>query len=373
MSSNSSMSMSTNSSMPMSTEANQEVCAIIAANLRILISEMGITQKKLARQLGVAAATMNDYCSGRRAPQAPFFVELRKLYGIDINEFLTSTIRFPASACQAAADSAADSLTDSLRRVYGKYCGFYHVYYLDTSRFKGRDTLSPAMSLLHGILYIYEEPSSVGGLRYSCAAVLGIPTQEEADRLMQEFRTLDAPVSVLEKIDSSYSRTAYYGNFEIGQEHAFLNLRHAGTDRALAILHRVDSNKDNYLGGIAAINSISKGRERMPVLQFLGISRYRLCISPEDIQHALLLSYPIVDVRKEVEEVLRVHRILFIDNEDVRSTFTPDQKKAVIQSTVERAVRRNLLNNAFRYAKISKEDDDIWYHLIKSSAASAEE
>ena len=58
------MPMSSNSSMPMSTEANQEVCAIIAANLRILIREMGITQKRLAQQLGVATATMNDYCSG---------------------------------------------------------------------------------------------------------------------------------------------------------------------------------------------------------------------------------------------------------------------------------------------------------------------
>ena len=361
------MSVSTNSSTPGTTEANQEVCAIIAANLRILIRETGITQRRLAEQVGVATATMNDYCSGRRAPQAPFFVELRKLYGIDINEFLTSTIHLPASA----RELAADSLTESLRTVYGKYCGIYYVYYLDTSRFKGRDTLSPAMSLLHGILYIYEEPSSVGGLRYSCAAVLGIPKQEEANQLMQEFRADETPASILEKINTGYSSMAYYGNFEMGQEHAFLNLRHAGTDRALAILHRVDSNKDKYLGGIAAINSISKGRERMPVLQFLGISRYRLCISPEDIQHALLLSYPIVDVEEEVQEVLRIHRVLFIDNDDARNSFTPEQKKAVIQSTVERAVRRNLTNNAFRYAKISGEDDDIWYHLIKSSAESA--
>ena len=269
------MSMSENPTMPMSTEANQEVCAIIASNLRTLIRELGITQRRLAQQVGVATATMNDYCAGRRAPQATFFVELRKLYGIDINEFLTSTIHIPASARQ----NAADTLTESLRRVYSKYCGVYYVYYLDTSRFKGRDNLSPAMSLLHGILNIYEEPASVGGLSYSCAAVLGIEKQEEADMLMQEFRASDSPVSMLEKIDSSYSRTAYYGNFEIGQEHAFLNLRHAGTDRALAIQHRVDSNKDKYLGGIAAINSISKGRERMPVLQFLGISRSPLCIS----------------------------------------------------------------------------------------------
>lgn len=363
------MSAVSTSSMPMSTESNQEVCSIIAANLKTLIAENGITQRELARQVGVAKATMNDYCAGKRAPQATFLVELKKLYGIDINEFLTSTIHVPMSVRQPAEDSPAESL----RAVYGKYCGTYYVYYFDTSRFKGRDTLSTAMSLLYGILYIYEEPSAVGGLQYNCAAVLGLEKQEKADSLMQVFRASASPVEVLREIDAGYANMAYYGSLEIGQEHAFLNLRHAGTDRALAILHRVDSNKDTYYGGIATINSISKGRERMPVVQFFGTSRQRLNISAEDIQHALLLSYPIVDVAEEVEEVLRIHRVLFIDNDDARNSFTPDQKKAVIQSTIERAVRRNLIRNAFRYAKISGEDDDAWYHLIRSCAAPEQE
>ncbi len=352
------------SAMPMSTEANQEVCSIIAANLKTLIRENGITQKKLAMDLGIACATLNDYCSGKRAPQATFLVELRKRYGIDINEFLTSSIHIPVSSRQIREDTP----TESLRKVYSKYCGAYYVYYLDTSKFKGRDTLSPSMSLLYGILYIYEEPSSVGGLHYSCAAVLGIPEQETADRLMQVFRSSPSAVEVLGEIESRYAKMAYYGSFELGQEHAFLNLCHTGTDRALAILHRVDSNKDTYYGGIATINSISKGRERMPVVQFFGTSRYHLTISAEDIQHALLLSYPYVNVENEVEELYRIYKVLFTENNDARTSFTQEQKKAVIRATAERSVRRNLIRNAFRYAKISEEDDDAWYHLIKSSS-----
>ena len=54
---------------------------------------------------------------------------------------------------------------------------------------------------------------------------------------------------------------------------------------------------------------------------------------------------------------------------DWEQEMTPEQKKAVIRSTLERAVRKNLERNAFRYAKISEEDDDAWYHCIKSSAA----
>ena len=211
------MSMSSISSMPMSTEANQEVCAIIAANLRILIREMGITQRRLAEQIGVAPATMNDYCSGKRAPQATFFVELRKLYGIDINEFLTSTIHVTSASRQ----TTSDSLTESLRKVYGKYCGIYYVYYLDTSRFRARIPCrppcpSPARNPLH--------PEALLGRRppLQLRGCWGSRSRGSGLASCREFRTSDAPVNVLEKIDSSYSRMAYYGNFEIGQEHAFL-------------------------------------------------------------------------------------------------------------------------------------------------------
>ena len=352
------------SSMPMSTEANQELCSIISANLKTLIKENGITQKKLAEQIGIAPATMNDYCSGKRVPQATFLVELRKQYGIDINDFLTSTIH---TAVSTRRQTTEDSPSASLRKVYGKYCGAYYTYYLDTSKFKGRDTLSPAMSLTYGILYIYEEPSSVAGLQYSCAAVLGIRGQVEADRLMKVFRSSASPAKILQEIDRTHANKAYYGNFELSQEHAFLNLQHAGTDRALVILHRVDNNKDNYLGGIATINSVSKGRERMPVVQFFGTSRHKIIMSPEEIQHALLLNYPSVIVDEEIDEITRILRTLFVENEDARTSFSPEQKRAVIRSIIERAVRKNLIRNAFRYAKISEEDDDLWYHAIKSS------
>ena len=225
------------------------------------------------------------------------------------------------------------------------------------------------MSLLFGILYIYEDPSIFTGPRYNCAAVLGFTGLEEADALIQSLKEYSSSKEILSRIEKDCSNRAYYGSFEISQEHVFLNMRHECTDRALAILHRVDNNKTDYSGGIATINSISKGRERMPVVQFFGISRHPITMSPEEIQHALLLNYPTITVEDEVEEMLRVLRMLYVNNDEVRLSFSPEQKKAVIRSTLERAVRKNLERNAFRYAKISEEDDDAWYHCIKSSAA----
>ena len=351
--------------MPMSTESSQEVASIIGSNLRKLIRENGITQKHLAEQLGVAAATMTDYCNGKRVPQATFLVELRKHYGVDLNTFITSDISTRISSCTPEEESLKDSLQNTCR----KYCGLYYTYYLDTSKFKGRDTLTPAMSLLFGILYIYEDPSIFTGPRYNCAAVLGFSGLAEADALIRSLREVSSSKEILSRIEKDCSNRAYYGSFEISQEHVFLNMRHECTDRALAILHRVDNNKTDYSGGIATINSISKGRERMPVVQFFGISRHPVTMSPEEIQHALLLNFPTITVEEEVDEMLRVLRMLYINNDEVRLTFSPEQKKAVIRSTLERAVRKNLERNAFRYAKISEEDDDAWYHCIKTSAA----
>lgn len=353
--------------MPMSAESVQEVASIIGSNLRKLIRENGITQKHLAEQLGVAAATMTDYCNGKRVPQATFLVELRKHYGVDLNAFMTSDI----SSRVSSRTDTQESFNDTLRNTCRKYCGLYYTYYLDTSKFKGRDTLTPAMSLLFGILYIYEDPSLFTDphCRYNCAAVLGFSELSEADALIRSFGSSASSADILSRIEKGYSNKAYYGNFEISQEHVFLNMRHRDTDRTLAILHRVDNNKTDYSGGIATINSISKGRERMPVVQFFGLSRDPLTMSPEEIQHALLLNFPSVDVEEEVEEILRVLRMLYVSNDEVRLSFSPEQKKAVIRSTLERAVRKNLERNAFRYAKISEEDDDAWYHCIKTSAA----
>ena len=224
------------------------------------------------------------------------------------------------------------------------------------------------MSLLYGVLHIYRDPSSFAGLQYNCVAVLGIHKREEADRLVEAFRSAPSPDVIPAEVGEKLANKAYYGDFEISQEHAFINLRHTGTDRALVILHRIENNKPAYIGGIATINSISKGRERMPVVQFFGLSRSRLQLSAEEIQHTLLLNHPAIIVEEEVDELLRLLRTLYIGNDDARTTLSHEQKRAVLRSTLERIIRKYIERNVFRYAKISEADDDFWYHVIKSSS-----
>lgn len=348
---------------------NQDLEKIISANLKRLIAQNGITQKDLAEQLGVAAASMTDYCKGRRIPNVEFFVSLKNLYDISIDDFLTKSIN-PSTRALPARETSIDS---TLMATYRKYCGCYYVYYLDTGKYKGRDTQPPKDSVLYGVLYIYENPSSLDVPEFSCAAVLGIKDRENAILIRKTIEDFRDSSEIVEQIGNKYPNTAYYGDFELSPEHAFISMRHAGTDRALLIFHRVDSNKADYTGGIGTVNSISKGRERAPVVQFMGISRYPLSMSIEEIHHSLLLNYPDIKIESEAEEMIRNFKALYVDSETSDQGFSEYQKSVVVRSTLERFIRKSLERNMFRYGKVSERDDDEWYHAIKVTSVTDNE
>ena len=340
---------------------NDDLGMIISNNLRELISEKGTTQAKLAGMLEIAAATMTDYCKGRRIPGAEFFVKLKRLYNISIDDFLTKKLDRAA----LSAPTEVSALDESLLSSYRKYCGSYYLYYFDTSKFKGRDDLPPKDSLKYGVLCVYDA-SSPGKPEYRCAAVLGISDRSAVTVLKKTLDALAEPAKIVAKLRDEYSSHAYFGTFELSEEHVFVSLFHGSTDRALAIFHRVGTNKPNYIGGIGTINSASKGRERMPVIQFIGISRYTLSMSEEEIHHTLLLNYPRFKAKAEADEMIRNFQTIFSPESEGR--ISDYQKAVLVRSTMEQHIQHNLERNLFRYSKISERDDDDWYHAIKASS-----
>jgi hypothetical protein len=189
-----------------------------------------------------------------------------------------------------------------------------------------------------------------------------------AATVKKKLEELRQPSEIRTFIGREYPNSAYFGDFELSQEHAFVSMSHANTDKALLILHRVDNNKENYTGGIGTVNSVSKGRERMPVVQFMGISRYPLSLSAEEIHHKLLLDYPTFHAEAETEEMIRTFRTLYAAEGNSRYEFSEYQKSVMVQSTLERYIRKSLERNMFRYGKISELDDDDWYHSIKDAS-----
>ena len=353
-----------NPNMNIPEDSGMDIGDVIASNLRRLIAQNKMTQKEFAEKLDIPASSISDYCNNNHLPSVQFLVQLKNLYNISIDDFLTKSIN-PVTGKAMNTNYLMDP---DVLATYRKYCGIYFVYYLDTGRYKGRDTQLPKDSVTFGILYIYENPTSLSVPEFSCAAVLGLESREESAYVKRTLETRGDAEKIIEYIDAKYPGTVYHGDLEMSPDHVFVTMKHANTDKALLIIHRVDNNKRDYIGGIGTVNSISKGRERAPVVQFMGISRYSLSMSVEEIHHNLLLNYPIFSAENEAEELIKSFKALYIDDNETSTGISDYQKSIVIRSTLERYIRKSLESNMFRYGKISERDDDDWYQAIKNSS-----
>jgi len=343
-------------------EKMKKIAVNVGSNLKRLIAQNKTTQKKLAELLDVAPASMTEYCNGRAIPSVRVFIDLKEMYNINIDEFLMTG----APASNDGEDSNARPVPENLS-TYEKYCGLYIVYYFDTGRYKGRDTQTPKESVTFGLLYIYKSMSSLGIPEYKCIALLGIKSREEAEEVKAFLANAPYEQTVISAMKNSQIGNVYLGSLEMSQDHVFIELEHGNTDKAYLIVHRVENNKGNYIGGIGTVNSISKGRERAPVVQYMGLSRNKLSMSVEEIHHCLLLGTPNVNMEAETEEIIRTFKALYMDPGETLNEFTEYQKTVMVRSMLERYVRKSLERNMFRYGKVSANDDDEWYQAIKEA------
>ena len=347
--------------------STEQLARIASSNMLRLLKQTRLTQKEMARKLGVAPASMTDYCKGRRLPNMEFFVALKEQFGISIDEFVTKDL----TPSDTLAPPKAQVFDQQLLETYKKYCCSQFLYYFDTSKTKGRDIQAPRDSVLYGILYIYENPDSTEVPEFKCAAILGIDDRDEVSRLKSKLDKIKDPGKILEYISSNYESAAYYGDFTLAQLYGFVSISHANTDKALMIFHRVDNNKPEIIGGIGTINSVSKGREHVPVVQFIGMSKYPLSMSVEEIHYNLLLDYPSFEADQEmVDEMITNFKALYADPDGAICKGFSDYEKAImVKSTLDKYVRTALTRNMFRYGKITgTTDDDQWYHAIKKTS-----
>ena len=345
----------------------EQLARIASSNMLRLLKQTRLTQKEMARKLGVAPASMTDYCKGRRLPNMEFFVALKEQFGISIDEFVTKDL----TPSDTLAPPKTQVFDQQLLETYKKYCCSQFLYYFDTSKTKGRDIQAPRDSVLYGILYIYENPDSTEVPEFKCAAILGIDDRDEVSRLKSKLDKIKDPGKILEYISSNYESAAYYGDFTLSQRYGFVSISHANTDKALLIFHRVDNNKPEIIGGIGTINSVSKGREHVPVVQFIGMSKYPLSMSVEEIHYNLLLDYPSFEADQEmVDEMITNFKALYADPDGAICKGFSDYEKAImVKSTLDKYVRTALTRNMFRYGKITgTTDDDQWYHAIKKTS-----
>lgn len=347
------------------TPRTEELMPTVAANLRKLIEAQKINQKILSEQTGYSEAAICKYVNEKQFPPLDFFFALKKLYNISIDDFISKEIY----RGEISKPINLSELEQAEAVMYNKCCGTYFVYYLNTSNYKGRDQNSPEEALFYGVLNISENKTNLNKSDYRCIAVLGIKERTTAAALKKKLDSFsnssDAEKYITEDSAESLSKKTYYGDFELNANHAFITLSHDRKDKALIILHRVNTNKKEYIGGMGTINSVSKGREGMPTAQYIALSRYPISLSAEEIHHNLLLSHPSYKADEHAKSLIALFKKTYMFPDTENEIHTELEKSLIIKVNLERYVKESLTRNMFRYAKISNRDDEAWYKLLK--------
>lgn len=344
---------------------NSNLKATFSANLEKLLEIHQITQNHLAAVTGTSTAAINAYIKGVRLPKIDFLLSLKNLYDISIDDFLTKSTN-PDDYIIPEASQADKKAYE----IAHKYCGSYFTYYFDTSSYKGRDTNDEQHSLKYGILSIFENSGPLYKSTFSTIAILGLDDIKTAESIKEKIDSYEKTEDMVNYIGVHHATKMYHGDFTLGENHVFLTMEHGNRDKALLILYKISNNKPTFRGGMGTINSASKGRESMPTIQFMGISRDKILLSEEEIHQALLMHYPTFHAHKETEELIKLFKHYYMkpEHEQEAVSLSDFQKSITIRANLERYIKASLKTNLFRYGKVSNRDDDEWYHLIKECA-----
>ena len=239
---------------------------------------------------------------------------------------------------------------DVSREQADKLCGLYCFYYYDTAAFKGRDNKEAKEALNSGLLLIYRNRDSK---EYVCIAQFGMKVKEMREKFLNcgggKVSIATSLDNIVAKMKSYSSVHLYQGTVKITSGHVYLTLDYGDKDHAFVVLHRPDGTGKYYIGGLGAMVSTSKGRTSFPCMQMLGVSRFNMDISEEEIARKLLLGYPSIKPGDKCEPLLKLVKQLYqkhSEYENVSKNFETElsdvYRESLIQGEVTRLINGSL-------------------------------
>lgn len=326
----------------------KENLKIFNSNLKYLMQVHNLTQKQLSEQTGISAGTINNYVTKFAEPSVEFLLNLKKLYGVNLDEMFTLDMT------KQVKITPKDELNQEKIK---KYLGSYIMYFYNSSEYKGKVSAYSKNTLKYAVLsFIYKEESN------TIKAIANfIKSRDEAEEIktLLEAKTSD---SEIEKVHESYPQL-YYGNLEMSDLQLFVYLKSEElNDQSLIILNNPPSNK-LYVGGLGTANSVSRGREHMPCVQFILVSRNILRIPDGEVYNLLSLGVSDVNVETETDQLIALFKNLYV-NVDLKDDLSEFQKKKIVENSLTNTLIELIDANMFRFAKVSNMEDDDYYRII---------
>ena len=305
------------------------------------------SQKDIAQKTGFSASSINNYLSGKSQPSAMFLLKLKEAYKIDIDQFMTSKI------------DKENFMKQNLS--YRKFFGNYIVYYYNSSAYKGKVGSYNYDILTFGVISIIDD-KDISSPKGTLASGIFMLTRMEAEKYL---KVLDSFNGDVEKIKSFYSSfpNSYFGNLEQNTTQLFISLKN-NNDQCLIILNNPPSSK-KYRGGLGTVNSISRGREHVPCVQYILLSNVSFKVPDGEIYNILSLGVSDINIKNETKELIELIKNLYLSSKP--TGLSEYQQRKIVEDSIENIVQNAVDANLFRFAKVSNMEDDQYYRLIKDA------
>lgn len=336
----------------------------VADNLNKLLETNNISGKVLAEQLHVGESTISKYRTNKLFPPVGFFIDLKELYKINIDDFIFKQL----DSQDVSADAKFSSVEIAEKAAYKKYCGTYLLYYFNNSPYKGRDVADKSESIRFGILNVTEDNPDSDEPHCNVLGIIGFESRDEATEAKNKIDKIANYREINDFIlcDQTLSDKLFRGDFEMSSDNAFISLAR-GKEKALIILNRVNRIKKEYIGGLGTFSCVSAGREQIPTIQYVALSRYPISISNEEIHQELLLNNPTYKADDNVKELIALFKKTYMENDNI-ALHNEKEKELIMKVNLEYYVKTSLTNNMFRYGKISDRDDGGWFDILEKTS-----
>ena len=309
-------------------------------NLKVLAKKY--TQKYIAERTGFSQSSINNYLTKSSEPSMQFLVALKNAFGICIDDFLFSEI-----------DVAED-------KSYERFAGNYIVYYYNNNSYKGEVHTNLSNTLNYGVVSILKEKDTDTG-----CIVFGTFLRQRADaiKLLKSLNTTDNTKEILSQHEL-YKNT-YRGDIGFSDQSLFIELRNEFNGDQTYMIFNNPHSKTEYIGGVGTVNSVSRGREHNPCVEYIIMSKKLIDRPDGEIYEALKFSDYAVNLDYAIKDLIDLFKRLYVEKTELSKTLNEGQKNAVIKNKLEYHFNEILDANVFRFAKISNKEDDMVYRLIK--------
>ena len=310
-------------------------------NLKLLTEKY--TSKQVAHTTDVSLQTLNKYLTGTSEPPVKFLVKLKEAYNINIEEMLFS-------------DLSVFSVKDDIQTNLYRFEGNFVCYYYNNAPYLGsiNDDLN---EMNYGVL-------SIKVIGDNCKVYCSFTkTKKVAQTTLERLNSS----TTIEEIETIHKETSnhYVGYLKCTAENVFIELSCKEKSDNAFIIFKNPPSKSEYMGGIATINSISRGREHNPCIQYFLICKKFISKPDGEIYNLLSLKGVDVNTSKVAVELLNLIKSLYMKNDGLYSSLKENQKINLIENMLKYHYDNLIEGNQFRYGKISNREDDEFYQLIK--------